>query len=228
MPKDVVSGDFYWFSQIDNKQIVAAIDCTGHGVPGAFMSMIGNTMLHEIVNEKKITKPDQILLQLHQRVSQALKTNTENMESDDGMDMTLCTIDKQKNILQFAGAKNYIFVVEENNGNTENTTHEIQTYRGDFLSVGGNPLRRNQPIAFTCHNIDLEKIIAVYMFSDGYMDQFGGEENKKFNMARFKQLISKNINENMIKQKQIFIETFENWKEDRKQLDDVLVVGFKT
>ena len=217
-PRDIVSGDFYWFSKVDNKSIIAAIDCTGHGVPGAFLSMIGNTLLNEIVNEKNVTKPDKILTLLHFGVLTALQQNKTETEAEDGMDMSLCTIDDSQQRFQFAGAKNHLYVVQGD---------ALKILRANHHSIGGKPLRPGYEVEFTSYDFMYDKNTSIYMLSDGYLDQFGGVENKKFNTKRFKSLLLDNRNVLMPEQKTIFNETMDNWIGSEQQIDDMLVVGIK-
>lgn len=217
-PKDIVSGDFYWFSKYESKYVVTAIDCTGHGVPGAFLSMIGNTLLHEIVNIKHVFKPDQILSMLHTGITLALNQESEDTDSEDGMDMSLCTVDTKLNRFQFAGAKNSLYVVQGD---------KLKILKANYYSIGGKPLRPDMKVAFTCYDFMYDDNTSIYMFSDGYLDQFGGSANEKFNAQRFKELIIENRNLPMEKQKEIFTKTMEDWKGDRQQIDDFLVMGIK-
>ncbi len=217
-PKDIVSGDFYWFSKIDEKYIIAAIDCTGHGVPGAFMSMIGNTLLNEIVNVKNITKPDIILSQLHIGVRNALQQNRKDSESEDGMDMSLCTIDKRNKRFQFAGAKNHIYVIQND---------KLKVLKANYHSIGGRPLREDIEVSFSSYDFMFDENTTIYMLSDGYMDQFGGIDNTKFNTKRFKEMLLNNIELPMAKQKDVIKKTIHDWKGNTKQVDDILVMGVR-
>lgn len=217
-PKDIVSGDFYWFSKYESKYVITAIDCTGHGVPGAFLSMIGNTLLHEIVNIKHVFKPDQILAMLHTGITLALNQDSEDSGSEDGMDMSLCTVDTKLNRFQFAGAKNSLYVVQGD---------KLKILKANYYSIGGKPLRPDMKVAFTCYDFMYDDKTSIYMFSDGYLDQFGGEANEKFNAQRFKDMILENRNLPMEQQKEIFTQTMEIWKGDRQQIDDFLVMGIK-
>ena len=221
-PKDIVSGDFYWYSKIGNKIILAAIDCTGHGVPGAFMSIIGNTLLNQIVNENHITRPSEILLYLNTGIYKALRQGKDKTLSRDGMDIALCCFDFSNNELQYAGAKNplYLFI-----GN------EITIIKGDRQTIGGNSFRttkKNVPeIQFTNHVIQIEKGTCIYMFTDGYLDQFGGNERKKFSAHKFQKLLSNHYHNSMEKQKEIIAATHKEWKGHFQQTDDVLVMGIR-
>lgn len=217
-PRDIVSGDFYWFSEIDAKIIIAAVDCTGHGVPGAFMSLIGNTLLNEIVNEKHITRPSEILREMHLGILKALRKDTGGL-SQDGMDISLCVIDKSKKIIGYAGAMNPIYLVKKN---------VIEIIKPDIQEIGGIGADKNKStVEFTDHQIAIESNMSLYMFSDGYMDQFGGPENKKFNTKRFKEMLLMIHSMDIQKQKQVVEQTMKNWKGDHKQIDDMLMIGIK-
>ncbi len=219
-PRDIVSGDFYWFSELEDKIIIAAVDCTGHGVPGAFMSLIGNTLLNGIINEKRIVDPSSILSLLHSEVLKALRQQEGDNQSQDGMEMSLCVIDNKKKIIEFAGAMTPIYVVNDN---------ILDVVQPDSKEIGGinSVVRKNKKIEFTTTQIPIQKNMCVYMFTDGYMDQFGGKENKKFNTLNFKSLLL-NIQEmDMNKQKQAIELAMKDWKGNYRQIDDMLVIGIK-
>jgi serine phosphatase RsbU (regulator of sigma subunit) len=216
-PKDIVSGDFYWFSKIDDKFVIAAIDCTGHGVPGAFMSMIGNTLLNEIVIEKRIIKPDLILSNLHQGIIKAMHQRNEE-DSDDGMDITLCTIDTTNRKLLYAGAKNNLYVIKNN---------QLNILRADYHSIGGMSYSHEPDIDFPFYEMDYDHNTIVYLLTDGYLDQFGGKEDKKYNIQRFKELLLNNFNLPIAEQKVVIENTMLDWKGNRKQIDDMLVMGLR-
>lgn len=217
-PKDIVSGDFYWFSKFENKYVITAIDCTGHGVPGAFLSMIGNTLLHEIVNIKHVFKPDEILTMLHTGITLALNQESEDSGSEDGMDMSLCTVDTKQHRFQFAGAKNNLYVVQGD---------KLKILKANYYSIGGKPLRPDMKVEFTSYDFMYDDNTSIYMFSDGYLDQFGGDNDEKFNTTRFKEMILANRKLPMEQQKEILAKTMEEWKGDRQQIDDFLVMGVK-
>ncbi|MBL4754002.1 MAG: tetratricopeptide repeat protein, partial [Flavobacteriales bacterium] len=219
-PKDIVSGDFYWFSQQNEKSIIAIIDCTGHGVPGAFLSMIGNTLMNEIINEKQIIDPAVILSKLHSSILNSFQHADENGQSHDGMDMALCVIDQKSKMIQFSGAMNPLYVVR--NGG-------LETIKANLQSIGGRSIRAGKKVdpIFTGHEIPIEKDMTIYMFSDGYMDQFGGEKRKKFTGQRFKQLLSENSGLKMNQQKAALSQAMGDWKGSHKQIDDMLVMGVK-
>ncbi|OQX98725.1 MAG: hypothetical protein B6I20_10740 [Bacteroidetes bacterium 4572_117] len=217
-PKDVVSGDFYWFSVQDDKLFVAAVDCTGHGVPGAFMSLIGNSLLNNIVNEKGIYKPSEILKELHIGVNRALSQSmSDDNDKSDGMDITLCRFEKSAKEVQLACANHTAFVVS--NGNVE----EIE---GDDFSIADELIGDDIP-EFTNHIIAMNKDTTLYMFSDGFPDQMGGPKNKKYYTKNLKKLFVENQKLKATDQKEVLSKTFDNWKGEGSQLDDVLVMGFK-
>ncbi len=221
-PKDIVSGDFYWCSKINNKIIIAAVDCTGHGVPGAFMSLIGNTLLNNIVNEKQITKPSEILRHLNRGVFEALHQDKIGGLSDDGMDIALCCIDFSNNQVEFAGAQNPLYVLSGN---------KLEVFKGDIHTIGGRRYvsKHEDPaeIEYTNHVIPITNPMNIYLFSDGYMDQFGGLERKKYGMHRFKDLLLNNRGLHMQKQKKIIAAAHDDWKGNSLQIDDILVMGFR-
>ncbi len=220
-PRDIVSGDFYWFEKISTnaneyKLIIAVADCTGHGVPGAFMSMIGNELLHEIVKEKHITSPEKILYQLHIRIRQALKQEETN--NRDGMDIAIITIDYQQKIFQYAGAKSRILYAKNN---------MICEIKGDKMPIGGEQTEIER--LFTLHNIPFTDDMKIYMFSDGYIDQFGGKNGKKFMISQFQQLLENITQKPMHTQQEILENTLQNWIAEayEEQIDDITVLGIK-
>jgi len=217
-PRDIVSGDFYWFGEKDNKIVIAVVDCTGHGVPGAFMSMIGNTLLNQIVLERGVTRPAEILNQLHQEVRSLLKQNDED-GSKDGMDMSICVYHQLHHIIEFAGANNPMYLIK--NG-------ELIEYKADRMGIGGT--HKNENEHFTNHIIKLgSEDVSIYLFTDGYADQFGEKTGSKF-MARNlkKMLLELNSNVKSLKAQHLQInKTMEEWRGNEKQLDDQLIVGFR-
>lgn len=213
-PLNIVSGDFYWISHAGNKIIFTAADCTGHGVPGAFMSMLGVAFLNEIVNKDKITEPDFILNNLRVKVIQALQQQGISGEARDGMDIAIVTIDKTENKLAYAGAYNPLIMIR--NG-------EIIETAGDKMPIG---IYENM-VPFRRHELDIIKGDVFYMSSDGYEDQFGGPDGKKFKAKQFKQLLLEIHNQPMETQKEILEKRFEEWKGDLPQIDDVVVIGLK-
>jgi len=213
-PRDAVSGDFYFLEEVDGKIILAAVDCTGHGVPGAFMSMVGNNLLHAIVSEKRITEAHQILTQLHLDVRVTLQQK--ETQNRDGMDMALVVIDKRNKMLEFTGAKNPLVYIQDN---------EIHQIKGDRISIGG--VEREKKRIFTKHLVSFEKPTIVYLFSDGIQDQFGGEKNRKFMIKRLRNLLFEIYQKPMAEQKIQIHQTIENWREEgnEQQIDDMLLIG---
>lgn len=218
-PLNIVSGDFYWFSEVNGKVVFAAVDCTGHGVPGAFMSLIGNTLLNKIVNEDKILSPSKILSELHCGVVLALQQDKDTEAAQDGMDMAICVFDKATKKVSFAGAQNPIYIVQNN---------ELKEFSGYMLGIGGKhrKLKANE-INFPEETIQLNSGDQVYLFSDGFMDQFGGPDNEKFNLTNFRNLLLDLSLKDIKEQEEIAKNTFENWRGNSPQLDDVLLIGCK-
>ena len=212
-PKDIVSGDFYWFTKIDDLFIIAAIDCTGHGVPGAFMSLVGLNLLSAIVLENHITEPHMILEELHKRVQSALRQSS--TANQDGMDAAICVINKKKNIVEFSGARNPLIYIQNN---------EIYKIKGDRKSVGG---KQSAAKSFTKHTVNIETDTSFYIFSDGYQDQFGGPNNRKFMVKNMYKMFMENHHKPMKEQQIIYNDIIESWMSLTDQIDDILLIGFK-
>jgi serine phosphatase RsbU (regulator of sigma subunit) len=217
LPRDVVSGDFYWLSQHEGKTITVAADCTGHGVPGAFMSMLGVAFLNKIVEERRIMTASHILDELRAEVIGALKQKGHEGEQKDGMDLALHVIDHKNMKMEFAGANNPLLMIRNN---------EIIQVKGDRMPIGIHE-RVGEP--FENHEIDLLKDDCFYIFSDGYQDQFGGPNNKKFMIKKMKQLILDIHQKPMEEQKEILWKAFRDWIEpyDTEQIDDVILIGVR-
>lgn len=215
-PKSIVSGDFYWFTKYEDKLLVAAVDCTGHGVPGAFMSMIGHNLLNEIVNVKDITRPSEILNRLDRSLRILLKQDREHTGARDGMDVSICFIDPANGQMEFAGANHLVFLLQEG---------ILQTIKGDKFPVGG--IFRQDEIRYTNHSVPVSKGDVIYLFTDGYADQFGGSCNKKMMTKRFKQILKLVYPMKASQQKKVITSFFEEWKGENEQTDDVLVIGIK-
>jgi len=213
-PKDIVSGDFYWFTEVGNKEFFSAVDCTGHGVPGAFMSIIGHNSLTKIVREYGILEPGKILSQLNKEVLETLHQRSDSREVYDGMDLALVCYDRKQKYLEYSGAFNPMYLVR--NG-------ELIETRADKKSIGRSSV--NTDAEFTNHRIDIQEGDTVYLFSDGYADQFGGEHMKKFKYKNLKETIIKIQGETMSQQRAIMDHTIEKWRGDLDQLDDILVIG---
>jgi serine phosphatase RsbU (regulator of sigma subunit) len=215
IPRDIVSGDFYWITKRKSDLIVAVADCTGHGVPGAFMSILGITLLSEIVNRASYNSAGTILNQLRESVMRALNQRGMDEEQKDGIDMALCLINTETNMLEFAGAFNPIYIVKKN---------RLIEMHGDKMPIGIAALEEN---SFTNHRYNLEENDVVYLFSDGFVDQFGGPEGKKFKYQPFRNMLLNISNLPMHVQKNELIKKFNQWKGNLPQLDDVLMFGFR-
>lgn len=215
-PKDIVSGDFYWMEELDDKIVFAVVDCTGHGVPGAFMSIIGYNGLYQIVHEKGVTKPSEILNQLNNQVLNILRQTEDSESVNDGMDIAICCFNKKTQVLEFAGAFNPLYHVR--NG-------ELTVFKGDKYSVGS--VKRSKIKDFTNHEIKLQSKDHIYIFSDGFADQFGGPVGKKFKYQPFKKLLIKNCDKPMAEQRQILDNTIEGWRGELDQVDDICVIGVR-
>ncbi|MCS7018374.1 MAG: SpoIIE family protein phosphatase [Cytophagales bacterium] len=214
-PRDIVSGDFYWLQEKDHYIFLAAADCTGHGVPGALMSTIGNSLLEQTVVEHGITTPNAILSEMRMLVQKALKQR--ETANKDGMDIALVRIDKAKKELVFAGARAPILIVQHNT---------LLYTRGDLTDIGGDDYANKH---FTNHYFSFEQPLVFYLFSDGYQDQFGGPNNKRFGIKRLKELALQVHALPMEQQKQIFIETLNHWQAQsmQPQLDDIMLIGVR-
>ena len=215
-PKDIVCGDFYWMEQRHNKLLFAAVDCTGHGVPGAFMSLVGFNLLNQAVNEFGLTEPAKILDAVNKNITATLRQDYEDSLVRDGMDIALCVYDKDTRVLQFAGAYNPLWIVRNN---------ELIQLQGDKFPVG--IFISQEMKKFTGHEIELQAGDVLYVFSDGYYDQFGGDKQKKMTRKKFRELILSIHHEPVEKQHSILEDTFSKWKGDLEQVDDVLVIGVK-
>ncbi|GAB4289934.1 MAG: hypothetical protein Kow0068_15410 [Marinilabiliales bacterium] len=216
-PKDVVSGDFYWIAEKNNKIFVAAVDCTGHGVPGAFMSIIGFDLLRNITKEQGIEKPSQILNLLNSGVSETFSKHLNDEEVKDGMDASLCVIDKGNKQIEYSGAMNPLYIARDN---------KIIEIKGNRFSIGTIGITdENQE--FENHVIPYEDNDMIYLFSDGYADQFGGPLGKKFKYRRFRHLLLTIHNLPLEQQRKFLEENIENWKGELEQVDDILVIGIK-
>lgn len=214
-PKDIVSGDFYWFEKLDGKSFCAAVDCTGHGVPGAFMSLVGSNGLDGAVREHHTTHPGLILDELNKFVSDSLNKGSEDNDVRDGMDLSFVTIDYNKLELEYAGANNPLYLVRDN---------EIEIVKADKFAIGSfEPGSKN----YTNHVIKLQKGDVIYLFSDGYADQFGGEKGKKFLYRTFREQLLSVHQKPVEEQRKILKNTIEDWQGSYEQVDDILVIGIR-
>ena len=215
-PKDIVSGDFYWFEHIENKVLFAAVDCTGHGVPGAFMSIVGHNGLQQAVREHHLSRPSDILDDLDKLATSTLNQNLEDTRVRDGMDLALCALDIEGKKLEYSGAYNPLYIIR--NG-------EILQTKADKFAIGGRAIRKEKK--FTNHEIDLLEGDLIYIFSDGYADQFGGEKGKKFMYRQFRELLLSMQEESMEDQRRILDDRIEGWRGTFEQVDDILVIGVR-
>lgn len=214
-PRDIVSGDFYWFSEKENRAYIVAADCTGHGVPGAFMSMLGITFLNQLVNEEHTENAGKILNNLRKKILSTLSNAEQQNQSPDGMDLALLIFDFNKNEVQFSGANNPLIYIHNN---------EISRIKGNKMPIG---LSDYMEMSFTTHTFPFHKGDVFYIFSDGYADQFGGDHGKKFLTKSFKELLLEIHSQPLDEQKTILEDTIEDWKGDHFQVDDILVIGIK-
>lgn len=213
-PKDIVSGDFYWMQKINNKVVVAVADCTGHGVAGALMSMLGVSLLNQIVVETDEIKPSHILDKLHQAVSKSLQQSHNN--SNQGMDICFCCFDFDNKYLQYAGANRPLVFI---------SNAELKIIAADKSPIGGTQFERTN--GFTNHMLPFSDFENIYMFTDGYADQFGGEHSKKIMTKRLKEIFMEKKDIAMQEQHNFLAEFFTSWKSGNEQVDDVLVLGLR-
>ena len=215
LPQNVVSGDFYWYRELDDYVVFVAADCTGHGVPGAFMSMLGMSFLNDVVIENRTEKPDEILGILREKVKTSLKQTKENKMASDGMDMSLCILDTKNNLLHFGGANNPLYLIRDK---------QLNIFKADPQPVS----IYLKEAEFTHQKIEVQKDDCIYIFSDGYIDQFGGNHGDKFKSKRFKELLIEISDQPMSEQKIILEHMLEEWMHDKyAQLDDILVFGVR-
>jgi serine phosphatase RsbU (regulator of sigma subunit) len=212
-PKDVVSGDFYWLAEHNSRVILAAADCTGHGVPGAMVSVVCHNALNRVLREFNIDQPAKILDQTRKIIIETFEASSENVK--DGMDISLCSWDASKNELQWAGANNPLYIIRADNPS------EIEIIDPDKQPIG----KFEKAFPFTNHSIQLNKGDSYYLFTDGYMDQFGGEKGKKYKYSKFRNFLISSLNQNMDAQGKLIEEEFNRWKGGYEQLDDVCVIG---
>ncbi|HRD39534.1 MAG TPA: SpoIIE family protein phosphatase [Bacteroidia bacterium] len=215
-PKEIVSGDFYFYKETQTAYFIAAVDCTGHGVPAGFLSMIGNSFLEDIVKFSKDYSPADVLDKLRDKLITSLHQDNPNTETKDGMDIALLKLDKQLKCVQFAGAFNPLYVIRN---------QTLQEVAADTFTVGLKFGQETKP--FSNHVLELKAADSLYIMSDGYISQFGGPDDRKFSKKRMQELLLKINAESMDKQKELLHQQFENWKGKSAQVDDVLVIGIK-
>ena len=214
-PKDIVSGDFYWFERIDDKIVFAAVDCTGHGVPGAFMSLIGHNGLNQAAKERNKSRPSEVLADLNRIAYEALHKDREQYLVRDGMDMALCSYDPARGVLEYAGANCPLYLVREG---------QVLPFAPDKNAIGSFDLTGH---SFTDHRIRLQTGDMVYIFSDGYPDQFGGPKGKKFLYRRFRELLVEISTHPTDRQRNMLNDAFNAWRGAHEQVDDILVIGMR-
>lgn len=215
-PKDIVSGDFYWVKKVNEYTIIAVADCTGHGVPGAFMSVLGISLLNEIVRRKEVTKANQALEVLRHELKETLHQTDSNYSSNNGMDIALCVINHDKGIMQYAGANTPLYMIRNK---------KLIEYRPTRNPIGMTPIE----IPFKNNEIEFDKNDIFYLFSDGFIDQFGGDDGKKFRSRRFKHLLLEIHEKPMIIQRDFIELNLKKWMGNKhEQIDDILIFGFKT
>ncbi len=212
-PRDIVSGDFYLANEINGKLLLVAADCTGHGVPGALMSMMSMAFIKEIISMENIQSPNQILNELRETII-ATFFSPGTDEISDGLDASMVLIDRESNCLQFSGANLPLYLIRNN---------ELIEVKGNRMPVGSYP--RQTP--FTCHKINLQNNDCIYIFSDGFADQFGGDQNRKMMNSHFKEALLKFHKLRMSEQKDNLVQFFEQWKGYNEQVDDILLMGYR-
>lgn len=215
-PKDIISGDFYWFAQKEDCALLAAIDCTGHGVPGAFMSVMANSALNEIINDMGVTSPDRVLDLLERKISTTLKKQSDSDTFNDGMDLGLISYYPKENKLEFAGAKRSLIHIRDG---------QLQETKGNKYSIGSYQLDFKKEFDKT--TLYTQAGDCIYIYTDGYTDQFGGKKSKKFMAARLKRLLSSIADKDLNIQESIIVKELNEWKEGHAQTDDILVVGLR-
>ena len=233
LPKYSISGDFYWAKKLDKVTLIAVSDCTGHGIPGALISMAGNISLNNAVDQFGLTKPAEILTKANELFLDFMNANQSNV-SHDGMDICLCSIDSSSNLIRFAGAKRPLYLVTKKDNfkpinvsniyseliQEENSLYEI---KGNNCSIGADDLVFN----IEDQVFEYNKGDAIYLSSDGYVDQFGGEDDRKFKSKRLKNILLSIQDKSMSEQKDALAQEFQNWKGDKEQIDDATIVGIK-
>ncbi len=213
-PRDIVSGDFYWFAEHDDLAIIAAADATGHGVPGAFMSLLGVSFLNEITSNQSIHTASEILNSLRAKVKAITKQSIENT-TNDGMDIALTVIDQKNKKMHYAGAHNPLYLIRNN---------KLIQIKADKMPVGNYIVEKE---SFTNHEIDIEPNDVIYLFSDGFADQMGGAQGRKFMTRNFRELLFDIHQKDLSEQKQKLEEVLADWQGDLDQVDDILIIGIK-
>jgi serine phosphatase RsbU (regulator of sigma subunit) len=214
-PRDIVSGDYYWARKKGQKLLVALADCTGHGVPGGFLSMLGISSMNEIVNRSKELNPARILEELREVVISSMHQTGSKGEAQDGIEIALCVFDLKQASMEYAGANRPLYLVRDG---------VVQHYRADRMPIG---IYQQEAVSFSSHSIKLKQGDSIYLFSDGYVDQLGGPKRKTFRAIKFRKLLLEVQDQPMERQKAILLETMARWQGKVEQIDDVLVMGFQ-
>lgn len=214
-PRDVVSGDFPWYLKKDGYHFIAAVDCTGHGVPGAFMSLIGYFLLNKIVNEQGIVDTDKILCELHKEVVNVLNQEVES-DVHDGMDMAICRVDRAKGEIMYSGAGNPVYHIRQD---------DLMEYKADFFSIGGTQYKKRTP--YRAQKFDFKKGDLITMFSDGVTDQFSADGSTKFGARPIKKLFTEQPDRTLNATHTLLEQTVDNWMGDHRQMDDMLLMSVK-
>ena len=214
-PKDIVAGDFYWAEAVKNTFMYATADSTGHGVPGAFMSLLNISKLNEAINQKKILRPDMVLNDVRKEIVEALNPEGATEESKDGMDAVLCRLDLQNLTLQYAAANSSFCIIRNN---------DLLNCQADKMPVGKS---HDEQTGFTLSEIQLQKGDVIYTYTDGFADQFGGPNGKKLKVKYFRNILVKISALPLSQQKDTLARYFDDWKGDLEQVDDVLVMGVR-
>jgi len=214
-PRNIVSGDYYWAASKDNKVIIAVADCTGHGVPGAFMSILGLAYLNEILNKSAALRANEILNQLRGQVIKSLHQTGKADETKDGMEIALCVVDFEKKKLQYSGAFRPLYLIRNN---------ELVEFKGDSMPIG---FYEDEDSSFKNKELNFIENDIIYMFSDGYVDQLGGPDRKTFKSGKFKQLLIDIHKKSLQEQKEILESQFEDWRSNIEQIDDIMIMGIR-
>jgi len=219
-PCHVVSGDYYWFKQINNYIVTVAADCTGHGVPGAFMSVLGISLLNEIIDEQNVNQPNEILNELRKRVKNSLQQTGKIGEQQDGMDIAICVLDIETNKLYYSGAYNSLYLIRK----TEANVPKLIEFKADRMPIGIHPKDYKE---FAKNEIQLQTNDTIYIFSDGYTSQFGGIQNENYKTKRFKENLLAINDKNLSEQHHILSQNLDQWQSDEPQTDDIVIIGLK-
>ncbi len=214
-PRNIVSGDYYWLAHKDNKVVVAVADCTGHGVPGAFMSILGLAFLNEVLNQTESISANAILNQLRSHVIKSLHQTGKTDEARDGMEMALCVVDFNKKRLQYSGAFRPLYLIRDK---------ELIEFKGDSMPIG---IYNEDDISFNNKELILNENDIIYMFTDGYIDQLGGPDRKTFKSKQFKQLLIDIHQKPLNEQKAVLEKEYQAWRRDIEQIDDIMVMGIR-